>query len=151
MLNPSEETLYREIEECSLRREATVSSLKRIELIEHLLSEAASYLEKGDAVQSSEKIYKSAEECIKALTEHFNLEEAKAAEERGRWTLTLLEKAVQKLMKKLGDTILMGWDEANYLHVWGFHEGKLDAEAVKIRMPAIEGLIATAKKTLISP
>ena len=147
MLNPSEETLYREIEECSLRREATVSSLKRIELIEHLLSEAASYLEKGDAVQSSEKIYKSAEECIKALTEHFNLEEAKVAEERGRWTVTLLEKAVRKLTDKLGIDIQLGWDAANHLHVWGFHEAKLEAEDVKGRMPIIKRLIDLTEKT----
>ncbi|KPV63268.1 MAG: Archaeal PaREP1/PaREP8 family protein [Candidatus Bathyarchaeota archaeon BA1] len=126
-------------------------SPERIELIRRLLSEAASYLEKGDAVQSSEKLYKSTEECIKALTEHFNLEEVKAAEERGRWTVTLLERAVKKLAKRLGVTVLDGWDKANYLHVWGFHEGKLDVESVKIRMPAIEKLIEMTKETLSSP
>ena len=125
-------------------------SLKRMELVERLLGEAAGYLEKDDAVQSSEKLYKSAEECVKALAELFSLEEAKDAEEGGRWTVALLEKAVQKLMKKLGDTILIGWGEANYLHVWGFHEAKLDAEAVKIRVPAIKGLIEMTKKTLTS-
>ena len=126
-------------------------SPERIELIRRLLSEAASYLEKGDAVQSSEKLYKSTEECIKALTEHFNLEEVKAAEERGRWTVTLLERAVKKLAKRLGVTVLDSWDKANYLHVWGFHEGKLDVESVKIRMPAIEKLIEMTKETLSSP
>jgi len=127
-----------------------MTDLKRIEFIERLVGEAGGYLEKGDAVQSSEKLYKSAEECVKALTEFFNLEEVKAAEERDRWTVTLLEKAVQKLTKKLGDAILIGWGEANYLHIWGFHEGKLDVEAVKIRMPAVEKLVETAKKTLTS-
>lgn len=78
-----------------------MASLERVKLIERLLGEAASYLEKGDAVQSSEKLYKSAEECIKALAERFSLEEVKAAEERGGWTVTLLEKAVGKLVNKL--------------------------------------------------
>ena len=127
-----------------------MASLERVKLIEHLLGEAAGYLEKGDAVQSSEKLYKSTEECIKALTEHFNLEEAKAAEEKGRWTVTLLERAVRRLAERLGGAVVDSWNGANYLHVWGFHEGKLDVEAVKIRMPAIESLIETTKKTLPS-
>ncbi|MGQ9691085.1 MAG: PaREP1 family protein [Thermoproteota archaeon] len=41
---------------------------KRTELIRHLLSEADGYLARGDAIQSSEKLYK-------------------AAEKGGRWTL----------------------------------------------------------------
>jgi len=127
-----------------------MTSLESIEFIERLFGEAGSYLEKGDAVQSSEKLYKSAEECVKALTEFFNLEEAKVAEERGRWTVTLLEKAVEELTRRLGGTVLDGWDRANYLHVWGFHEGKLDVEAVKMRMPTVEKLVETAKKTLTS-
>ncbi len=127
-----------------------MAGLKRVELIERLLSEAASYLEKGDIVQSSEKLYKSAEECVKALAEHFNLKEVKDAEERGRWTVTLLERAVRGLAERLGKAVVDSWNGANYLHVWGFHEAKLDVEAVKIRMPAIESLIEMTKKTLTS-
>jgi len=117
-----------------------MTSLERIELIKRLFGEASSYLEKGEAVQSSEKLYKVAEECIKALAERFNLEEVKEAEEKGRWTVTLLEKAVGKLVNKLSIEVELGWDSANYLHVWGFHEGKLDAEDVKRRVPIIKGL-----------
>jgi len=87
----------------------------RAKLIEGLFSEASAYIEKGDAVQSSEKLYKAAEECIKALAEHFNLEEVKAAEDKGRWTVTLLEKAVGKLVEKLGMDVEIAWAEANYL------------------------------------
>jgi len=58
---------------------------KRLELIKLLLIEADDFLMKGDAVQSSEKLYKAAEECIKALSENF--EEVKAAEEKGKWTV----------------------------------------------------------------
>ncbi|MBS7618759.1 PaREP1 family protein [Candidatus Bathyarchaeota archaeon] len=114
---------------------------ERVGLIKRLLSEADGYLAKDDAIQSSEKLYKAAEECVKALSEVFNLEEAKAAEERGRWTVTLLEKAVRKLTNKLGIDVQLGWDAANHLHVWGFHEAKLDREDVEARIPIIRRLI----------
>lgn len=126
--------------------ERVMVSLERVKLIERLFGEAASYLEKGDSVQSSEKLYKSAEECIKALAEHFSLEEVKDAEERGRWTLTLLEKAVGKLVNKLSADVEFGWDAANYLHIWGFHEVKLDVEDVKRRLPTIKKLIELSRK-----
>jgi hypothetical protein len=114
---------------------------KRIEIIKNLFTEAEEYLAKGDAVQSSEKLYKAAEECIKLLSERFNLPEAKKAEEKGRWTVTLLEKAVRKLSDKISIDVQLGWDTANYLHVWGFHEAKLEAENVKARLPLIKRLI----------
>ncbi|MBS7614020.1 PaREP1 family protein, partial [Candidatus Bathyarchaeota archaeon] len=84
-------------------------------LIKHLLSEAEDLLAKKDSLQSSEKLYKAAEECIKILSERFNLEESKTAEERGRWTVTLLERAVGKLVDKIGIDVQLGWDAANYL------------------------------------
>lgn len=120
---------------------------KGLSLIRHLLSEADGYLAKGDALQSSEKLYKAAEECIKALSERLNLQEVKDAEERGRWTVTLLERAVRKLTDKLGVDVQLGWDAANHLHVWGFHEAKLEAEDVKGRMPIIKRLIDLTEKT----
>ena len=114
---------------------------KRIEIIKNLFAEAEEYLAKGDAVQSSEKLYKAADECIKLLSERFNLPEAKEAEEKGRWTVTLLEKAVRKLSDKISIDVQIGWDAANYLHVFGFHEAKLEAENVKARIPLIKRLI----------
>jgi hypothetical protein len=114
---------------------------KRIEIIKNLYAEAEEYLAKGDAVQSSEKLYKAAEECIKLLSERFNLPEVKEAEEKGRWTVTLLEKAVRKFSNKISIDVQIGWDAANYLHVFGFHEAKLEAENVKARLPLIKRLI----------
>ena len=114
---------------------------KRIEIIKNLFTEAEEYLAKGDAVQSSEKLYKAAEECIKLLSERFNLPEVKEAEEKGKWTVTLLEKAVRKLSDKISIDVQICWDSANYLHVWGFHEAKLEAENVKARLPLIKRLI----------
>ncbi|MBS7641424.1 MAG: PaREP1 family protein [Candidatus Bathyarchaeia archaeon] len=122
---------------------------KKLEFIKLLLIEADEFLMKGDAVQSSEKLYKAAEECIKALSEIFNLEEVKAAEEKGRWTVTLLEKAVRKLTNKLGIEVQLGWDAANHLHIWGFHEAKLDKEDVEGRKSIIKRLIELLEKHLL--
>jgi len=38
--------------------------------------------------------------------------------------------------------------EANYLHVWGFHEAKLDSESIKIRVEYIDFIIEETKKLL---
>ena len=121
---------------------------KKLEFIKLLLIEADDFLMKGDAVQSSEKLYKAAEECVKALSEVFKLEEVKAAEEKGGWTVTLLEKAVRKLTNKLGIEVQLGWDAANHLHVWGFHEAKLDKEDVEGRIPIIRRLVKLLEKQL---
>lgn len=123
-----------------------MASLEKIKLIKGLLSEAEGYLEKGNAVQSSEKLYKVAEECIKALAERFDLGKVKAAEEKGRWTVALLEKAVGKLVDKLGMDVEFGWTEANYLHIWGFHELKLDTEDIKRRVSMIKRLVELTEK-----
>jgi hypothetical protein len=118
-----------------------MATSKRIEIIKNLLAEAEEYLAKRDAIQSSEKLYKAAEECIKLLSERFNLPEVKEAEEKKKWTVTLLEKAVRKLSDKISIDVQIGWDAANYLHVFGFHEAKLEAENVKARIPLIKRLI----------
>jgi hypothetical protein len=47
----------------------------------------------------------------------------------------LLERAVRRLTDKLGMDVQLGWDAANHLHVWGFHEAKLEVEDVKARIP----------------
>ncbi len=55
--------------------------------------------------------------------------------------MTELEKVVETVSEKLGDWLVRSWDVANYLHVWGFHEAKLDPEAVRIRYPYIERIV----------
>ncbi|AFA38555.1 Archaeal PaREP1/PaREP8 family [Pyrobaculum oguniense TE7] len=109
---------------------------------------ATKYLEEGrrlsdsDPVQASEKLYKAAEECVKALAIRLGLAEVlERVDKRGRWTVTDLEKAVAAISRQLGDWFMEAWNSANYLHVWGFHEAKLDAEAVKARMPYIEKMV----------
>jgi len=120
---------------------------------ERHLALALRYLEEGktliekDPAQASEKLYKAAEEAVKMLTISFNMEDIlKTVDERGRWTVTGLEKAVSRISKKLGDWFSAAWDRANYLHIWGFHEAKLDSEAVKERMPDIERMISETRK-----
>jgi hypothetical protein len=102
-----------------------------------------------DPVQASEKLYKAAEEVVKAFTVHFNLTDIiRRVDERGRWTATELEKAVLRISGKLGEWFFDSWDKAWALHVWGFHEAKFDTEDVKRRLPAIEKMILEAQKII---
>jgi len=119
------------------------------------LEYALKYLVEGksltdkDPVQASEKLYKAAEEVVKAFTVHFNLTDIiRRVDERGRWTATELEKAVLRISGKLGEWFFDSWDKAWALHVWGFHEAKFDTEDVKRRLPAIEKMVLEAQKII---
>jgi hypothetical protein len=124
-----------------------VAAAGRLELARRLLAEAEECLAKGDAVRSSERLCKAAEERIGALAERLNLKEVREAEEKGGWTVMLLGKAVGRLVDRLGADVGLGWAGANYLHVWGFHEAKLDVEDVKRRIPIIRRLVDLAQET----
>jgi hypothetical protein len=111
------------------------------------------YLEEGEAlidrdpVQASEKLYKAAEEVVKALTMHLNISEVlNTVDNRSRWTVTELEKAVREIARKIGNWFVDAWDAANYLHVWGFHEAKLEPDDIRIRLPHIERMVLEAQK-----
>ncbi len=118
-----------------------------VEELEARTELAKKYLEEGirltdsDPVQASEKLYKAAEEAVKAAAKILNLPVISNVKERGRWTATDLEKAVETLSKRYGEQIIHWWDAAWTLHVWGFHEAKLDSEAVRTRIPYIEKMI----------
>ncbi|RLE57226.1 MAG: hypothetical protein DRJ40_02625 [Thermoprotei archaeon] len=116
---------------------------------------AVKFLEDGrklinrDPAQASEKLYKAAEECVKALTIQFKLENImRKIRERGRWTVTELEKAAEIISDRIGSWFYDAWDHAWTLHVWGFHEAKLDSEAVKRRLPYIEKIVEETKKII---
>jgi ribosomal protein L13E len=88
------------------------------------LSLASKYLEEGrelidkDPVQASKKLYKVADEALKALAYHFDLRNVlKKVGGRGRWTVTELEEAVLRISDKLGKWFKDSWDAANYLYV----------------------------------
>ncbi|MFP3483618.1 MAG: PaREP1 family protein, partial [Caldivirga sp.] len=69
----------------------------RLEAAERYLNEARDYVNRGDAVQASEKMYKVVEECIKALAQAYNIEEYVKASEEGRWWVSLIGKAARRL------------------------------------------------------
>jgi hypothetical protein len=113
------------------------------------------YLEEGktliekDPVQASEKLYKAAEEAVKALAKGLDLEQARIAEKEGTWWTKLLNRAAEATAEKLGiDELALWWKAAYYLHVEGFHEARLNSEDVKRNYRYIEALITTAEKIL---
>ena len=114
------------------------------ELAVRAFREGLSLAEKGDVVQASEKLYKAVEEAVKALALAKGLDEAKEALSKGRWTVSLLDKAAQKL----GDKAWRAWTEGYFLHVNGFHEVRIDISQVKARIPLIEPLIREAEGLL---
>ena len=120
----------------------------RLELASRLLEEGERLLERGDPVQASEKLYKAAEEAVKTaalvLGEKRILEDVEA---RGRWTVTDLERAVRSLSRRIPEA-RRWWDSASYLHVWGFHEAKLDLEAVRARIGDVKMLVDAVSKLL---
>jgi hypothetical protein len=120
----------------------------RLELAERYLAEGRELVDK-DPVQASEKLYKVAEECVKALAIHYNLEDILGnVERRGRWTVTDLEKAVKEISRRVDELFVSLWDHAWVLHVWGFHEAKLDSESVKMRMKYIESMLEKTRRIL---
>jgi hypothetical protein len=113
---------------------------------------AVRYLEEGrnlidrDPVQASEKLYKAAEEAVKALAAYFDLKDILEDVERsGRWSVEKLEKAVLRISEKVGEWFRSSWDAAGALHVWGFHEAKFDPEDVRTRLSNIEGMVSEAR------
>jgi hypothetical protein len=102
-----------------------------------------------DPVQASEKLYKAAEEAVKALAIFYDLQDVLAGvEEKGRRTVSYLEKAVEAISERLGGRFLQSWDNAWALHVWGFHEAKLDSKAVEIRLPYVERMVLEAERII---
>ncbi len=122
--------------------------LKHIEIAEKFLVEGRELIDK-DPVQASEKLYKAAEEAVKALAIGLDLPEARRAIESGGWWSKLLEKAAQSVAKALGvKEFILWWDTAFKLHVDGFHEAKLSSEDVKERYEYIEAMVNLAKRIL---
>ena len=89
----------------------------RVKLMERFLEEGKRLVDE-DPVQASEKLYKAAEEAVKQLARSLKVEDVlKLVEERGRWTVTDLERVIRRL-RSLEPSVVGWWDNANYLHVW---------------------------------
>ena len=125
----------------------TEEARARLELAERYLREGESLIGR-DVVQACEKLYKAAEEAIKALAVAENLGEADEARRRGRWTLALLDAAARKLGEKVSERIYDDWDHAYFIHVEGFHEARLKPEQVKARLKYVKELVHLARKHL---
>lgn len=112
--------------------------------IQRYLEEGRKYIESRDAVQASEKLYKGAEEAVKALSELYASDVSNEAKARDRWTTELLFKAVMEIADKLDSGLKHCWNAAWTLHVQGFHEGRLDIAYVARQLDDIEKLVKLA-------
>ena len=116
------------------------------EFASRMLEDARVCIEKGDAVQASERLYKVAEEEVKVLAGRFELPEYEDALRMGRWTTPLLFRAVRRMVERLSRGIRHCWDSAWTLHVEGFHEARLDIESVAERVEDIEELVRLVER-----
>jgi hypothetical protein len=125
----------------SLGLDPKVAVESHLELSLRYLDEGKALVDR-DPVQASEKLYKAVEEAVKAFAVYYNLDDIlRRVSEKGRWTAGELEKTVLRVSERLGEWFLHSWDNAWALHVWGFHEAKLDSEDVLRRLPSIERLV----------
>lgn len=120
-----------------------------IGFIEKFLVEGRDYINRGDPIQASEKLYKTVEECIKLLADKYMLPEYVEAEREGRWWSRLLAKAARRLARESGEArIKDAWAGAYDLHVWGFHEHSLSIEDVNQEIPYVEWLVNYTKSKI---
>jgi len=110
--------------------------------IKEFLSEGKSYVQLGNSIQASEKLYKAAEEAVKNLSRAYADGVWKEVAEEGRWTSPLLFKAVIQIARSLkNEQVKRYWNTAWTLHVEGFHEGRLSIDYVKEVAEDIEELV----------
>ncbi len=107
------------------------------------LSEGEALVE-GDPVQACERLYRAAEEVVKALAMHYNLDVLKRVRDKGGWSVVELEKAVLQISGRVGRWFREAWDAAWVLHVWGFHEARFDGEDVRERGPYVRRMVEEA-------
>mgnify|MGYP001770642573 FL=1 len=120
-------------------------SRAHLELAERFLREGVELIDR-DPVQASEKLYKAAEEAIKAIAIALNLDEARIAEDQGRWTTTLLFDAVESVSSRLNNRdVRLWWGRAWFLHVEGFHEARLKPTHIKEDVEYIEDIVKLAR------
>jgi hypothetical protein len=123
-------------------------ALQHLELAERFSSEGKELVDRG-LVQAGERLYKAAEEAVKAVAIALKLPEADVAARRGRWTTGLLESAVVNIMRRLElGELYHWWDSAYKLHVDGFHEARLRSYDVRLRLRDVEALVNLANKVL---
>ena len=111
---------------------------RRLQLALKFLEEGEALIEKNP-VQASGKLYKAAEEAVKALAAALDLEQAKAAAGESGWRARPLNRAAaEKLAPR--------WKAAYCLHVEGFREARLDSEDVRRNLRYVEAIVRAAGK-----
>jgi hypothetical protein len=83
-----------------------------IKHIREFLDEGKGYIELGNSVQASEKLYKAAEEAVKSLSELYAPDVHAEAVAKDRWTTSLLFQAVAKIADALDSGVKYYWDAA---------------------------------------
>ena len=122
----------------------------KVEELKKRLREALEFLEKGDAVQTSEKLYKVAEDAVKILSKINRIPEYEKARREGTWWTKLLDRAAKRLKNIYGEELLDAWTTAYELHQKGFHEEQLSVEDVLERAYKIEDLIRIVEREVKS-
>ncbi len=125
-----------------------MNMLSRVEELKKRFREAFEYIEKGDAVQAAEKLYKVAENAIKILSEINRIPEHEKALKEGCWWTKLLDRAAQRLRDIYGEELLDAWTTAYELHRKGFHEEQLTVEEIRDRAYKIEDLVRIVEKEI---
>ncbi|MHA1595940.1 MAG: PaREP1 family protein [Candidatus Baldrarchaeia archaeon] len=118
-----------------------MSLSSKIEELKKRFREALQFIDKKDAVQAAEKLYKVAENAIKILSEIKKLAEYNIAKKEGTWWTKLLDRAARKLRDIYGEEILNAWTTAYRFHQMGFHEEQLTIEEILKDAYKIEDLI----------
>ena len=117
----------------------------KIKDIREFLDEGKSYIELGNSIHASEKLYKAAEEAVKSLSQRYANGVWEEVVEEGRWTSPLLFKAVTQIARTLkNEQVRRYWNTAWTLHVEGFHEGRLSIDYIKEQAEDIEELVKLA-------
>ncbi|ADN49605.1 PaREP1 family protein [Vulcanisaeta distributa] len=129
----------------ALNLDPSERSKAHLELAERFLRDGMELIDR-DPVQASEKLYKAAEEAIKAMAVALGLDEARTAEAQGRWAATLLFDAVDSISSRLNNReIRLWWRAAWFLHVEGFHEARLRPRQVREDVEYVEDIVKLAR------
>ena len=65
---------------------------------------------------------------------------------RGSAKICAYDEAIEAISDRVGTWFQGAWNTAWVLHVWGFHEAKLDSNAVRRRLPYMEKILEATKK-----
>jgi transcription initiation factor TFIIB len=120
---------------------------KHIKLALEYLNDGKMLVDK-DPIQASEKLYKAAEESIKALALHLNLKNQGKNTKRGKWSETELTNAIKHISERHGIQFLQAWADAQTLHNMSFHKTNIDPKTIKPKLQNIENMITETQNII---